>query len=123
MKMIHILVGVSVLTLLLGAACATSTQSAVKDAPPLALPSPTQAAAQTQTTPQSSDPADSIPRTKPAEAVQLVSKNEAILVDVRDVTSFDTMHAKGALHVSYQEISEGKLDKLPKNKHLILYCT
>lgn len=124
MKTIHILLSMSLLALLLllGVACATTTQSATSPELPTG-PSPTQAAA--AASPQDHDHAaeDGVARIKPAEAVQLVKAGEAILVDVRDVGSYETMHAKGALNVTYQSISEGKYDTLPKNKHLIFYCT
>ena len=123
MKTIHILLSVSLLTLLLllGGACATTTQSATSPELPTG-PSPAQAAA---ASPQDHDHAaeDGVARIKPAEAVQLVKAGEAILVDVRDAGSYETMHAKGAFNVTYQDISDGKYDTLPKNKHLIFYCT
>ncbi len=127
MKTIRILLSLSAFTLLilLGGACATTTQSAAKTSETLALPDP--AASQTPQPPaeHADDHAkeDAVPRVKAADAVQLVKAGEAILVDVRDATSYETMHAKGALHVSYQDIQEGKYEKLPKNKHLIFYCT
>lgn len=126
MKTIRILFSLSAFTLLLllGGACATSTQSAAKTAETLALPDP--AASQTpQPVEHADDHAkeDSVPRTKPADAVRLVKAGEAILVDVRDAGSYETMHAKGALHVSFQDLQEGKFEKLPKDKPLIFYCT
>jgi hypothetical protein len=129
MKTLRILIGASAVTLvaLVGGACATSTQSAIKDLPPTATASNVAAA-------QASQPADQhsteqhteesqIPRTKPDDAVKLVKDGAAILIDVRDATNFEIKHAKGALNISFQDIQEGKYDKLPKNKSLILYCT
>ena len=126
MKTIRLLFSFSALTLflLLGGACATSTQSAAKSSETIALPNP--AASQTPPPVEHADDhakEDAVPRTKAADAVQLVKAGEAILVDVRDASSYETMHGKGALHVSFQEIQEGKFEKLPKNKHLIFYCT
>ena len=124
MKTIHLLVSVSVLTLLLllGVAC-TTTQSAIKEAELPPAPTPAQAAAPSP--PQDHPPSkeDAVPRIKPAEALRQVNAGEAILVDVRDTGSYENMHAKGALNVTFQSISEGKFEKLPKNKHLIFYCT
>lgn len=121
MKTIQILLGLSAVTLLLlvGAACTSSTQSANAVALPPG-PSPAQAEASPQ---HDHNAEDGIARIKAAEAVRAVRAGEAILVDVRDAGSYDTMHAKGALNVTYQSISEGKFDKLPKDKHLIFYCT
>ncbi len=128
MKTIRTLVslGVLALPLLLSTSCATSTQSAAKAQDSLALPDPAQVASPT---PPPADHAtqhaaeDKVPRIKPADAIKLVKDSGAILVDVRDLNSYETMHAKGALHVAYQDIQSGKIEKLPKNKHLIFYCT
>lgn len=118
MKTIHMFLGLSALAvlLLLAGACATSTQSATK-APELAVSPPPGAAAPAQT------PDDGVPRIKPADAIAEVKAGKAILVDVRDTGSYEVMHAKGAINVTYQSITEGKYDKLPKDKHLIFYCT
>jgi glucose/arabinose dehydrogenase len=126
MKMIRILFGLSafMLLLLLGGACATTTQSAAKSSQTSGLPDP--AASQSQKPVEHGDDhakEDAIPRVKAADAVRMVKAGEAILVDVRDAGSYETMHAKGALHVSYQDIQEGKFGKLPKDKNLIFYCT
>jgi hypothetical protein len=128
MKTIRILLSLGTLAaaLLLNAACATSTQSAAKAQEAPALPDPAKLAA----SPAAPDDhatqhaaEDKVLRMKPAEAIKLVKDGGAILVDVRDLNSYENMHAKGALHVAYQDIVDGKLDKLPKNKHLIFYCT
>lgn len=125
--------GVLGLTLLSGA-CANSTQSAAKaqeSRSPLDPANLASSATSSSATP-AAQPAnhtdqhvaeDKVPRTKPADAIKLVKESGAILVDVRDISSYENMHAKGAIHVSYQDIQEGKLDKLPKDKHLIFYCT
>lgn len=124
MKTIHLLIGVSALTLLLlmGVACTTPTQSASALPPG---PTPVQAAAAPAPPSDQHDHAaeDNIVRIKPAEAIQQVKAGEAILVDVRDAGSYETMHAKGAINVTSQDIADGKLEKLPKDKHLIFYCT
>ena len=124
MKTFHLLLGMSLLLLLLiGGACATSTQSASKTPEMPAAPTPAQAAAPSSSQAQDHSAEDGVARIKPAEALRLVNAGEAILVDVRDSGSYENMHAKGAINVTYQSISEGKYDKLPKNKHLIFYCT
>lgn len=124
MKTNHILLGGSLLALLLilAGACATSTQSASTLAGLPAGPTPAPVAAQA-TPQQDHSPDDGVPRIKPADALREVKAGNAILVDVRDTGSYENMHAKGAINVTYQSISEGKYDKLPKNKHLIFYCT
>jgi hypothetical protein len=128
MRLKQIFIGLTVLLLLvcLGSACATSTQSAAKGQDALALPDPAKASSPvTQSTDHADDHAqeDNVPRTKAADAVKLVKEGNAILVDVRDIGSYETMHAKGAIHVSYQDIQNGKFEKLPKDKPLIFYCT
>lgn len=128
MKTIRILVslGALALPLLLSISCATSTQSAAKAQESLAPPDPARIASPASqsanpATPQT--PEDKVPRIKPAEAIKLVKEGGALLVDVRDINSYENMHAKGALHVSFPDIQAGKLEKLPKDKHLIFYCT
>lgn len=118
--------GFFALILLLGGACASSTQTVAKTSDALALPDP----AKVSSPPSSPDDhaadhaqEDKVPRIKPADAVKLVKEAGAILVDVRDIDSYATMHAKGAIHVSFQDIQEGKYEKLPKDKNLIFYCT
>ncbi len=128
MKTIRILLSLSalMLLLLLGGACATSTQSAAKISESLTLPDPAKVSSPTSPPVEHADDhakEDAVPRIKPADAVQRVKAGEAILVDVRDSGSYETMHAKGALHVSYQDIQEGKYEKLTKDKALIFYCT
>ncbi|MBS1810994.1 MAG: rhodanese-like domain-containing protein [Acidobacteria bacterium] len=125
MKTIHLFIGVSMLMmlLLLGVGCATSTQSASKDTQLPLSPTPAQAASPASQQDHDHAAEDGVARIKPAEALRLVTAGEAILVDVRDTGSYENMHAKGAINVTYQSITEGKFDKLPKNKHLIFYCT
>lgn len=127
MKPIRILLITSAITLisLLSVACATSTQSAAKASDSPAIPDPAKVSSAASPAAEHADQhaqEDKVPRTKPADAINMV-KEGAILVDVRDISSFENMHAKGAIHVSYQDIQEGKFDKLPKDKTLIFYCT
>lgn len=112
------------LVLLAGTAC-TSTQSAVKDLPPPPTPPPTPIAkVSNEPTPTPSLPADElITRTSPLEALRQFKAGLAILVDVRDKASFETMRIKGATLLTFQDVMSGKLGNLPKNKHLIFYCT
>ncbi len=115
----------SVLTLFLlfGTACSLTTHSAVNDPPPPPKPvaTPTPAA---QPSPSAAVPADElILRTKPIEAIRQVTNGEAILVDVRDAASYDYMHIKTAVNITFQDIMAGKIGNLPKDKHLIFYCT
>jgi len=127
MKLMRMIIGVNALLLLLlmGGACATSTQSAAKSQEPLALPDPANVASPPPPSDHADEHAqeDKVPRIKPVDAVKLVKEGKAILIDVRDIGSYENMHAKGAIHVSYQDIQEGKFDKLPKGKSLIFYCT
>lgn len=124
MKTIHMFLGLSVLTLLLllVGACATSTQSATQT-PELAAASAPAPSASAPASDHDHAQEDGVNRIKPADAVQEVKSGKALLVDVRDASSYETMHAKGAINVTYQSITEGKFDKLPKDKHLIFYCT
>jgi len=56
--------------------------------------------------------------TKAREAV----KNGAIIVDVRTPQEFKAKHVKGAINLPVEEIMKGHLQKLPKNKEVVVYC-
>lgn len=51
-----------------------------------------------------------------------MNRGEITVIDVRDETSFEASHVPGALHIPLARI-EGEIDKLPKNKPIVTYCT
>ncbi|MFN7930927.1 MAG: rhodanese-like domain-containing protein [Blastocatellia bacterium] len=118
---------ITLLTLLLltGTGCLT-TQSAVNDPPPPPpAPKPTVVATPSgQPTPAPSIPPDEyIQRTPPREAMRQIKAGQAILIDVRDKTSFENMHIKDASFLAFEDVVKGQLGNFPKDKHLIFYCT
>ena len=66
---------------------------------------------------------DNVPRIKADEAIKAMQAKEAVIVDTRDESSYNTMHVKGALNIPYKDFLDGKNPKLPKDKKLIFYCT
>lgn len=113
--------GILTLLLLGGSACASFSQSAVQDLPPAPTPTAIPAAQPAQPAEPAKD--DLIPRIRPLEAIRLVNSKEALIIDVRDTASYDYMHVKGAINISYADFVAGKFTPPPQNKHLIFYCT
>ncbi|HSR30850.1 MAG TPA: rhodanese-like domain-containing protein [Anaerolineae bacterium] len=67
-------------------------------------------------------PYPNVPRISVQETQGELDKGQAILVDVRSKTSYDKLHAAGAISIPEEEI-EASLDELPRDKTIILYCT
>jgi rhodanese-related sulfurtransferase len=62
------------------------------------------------------------PWVSPTEATHLVNREDALVVDVRDVGEYNAGHILGARHVPVGEIgSSGELAKR-KEKPIIVYC-
>ena len=70
---------------------------------------------------QASPPTEA-PRISGEEAVRLVAAGQAVLVDVRNKTAWDTGHAEGALSIPSGEIAT-RLGELPKDKLIAACCT
>jgi hypothetical protein len=56
------------------------------------------------------------------ETTDKLEQGQAVLIDVRDRSSYDAGHAAGALSFPESEI-DSRLNELPRDKELILYCT
>ena len=69
-----------------------------------------------------STPGDPARRITPVEAKELLDKGEAIIIDVRSEASYEAGHAKGAILIPATEILS-HLDKLPRDKTIITYCS
>ncbi len=54
------------------------------------------------------------------EALRLI-ENGGVLVDVRSRSSYIKEHIKGAINIPLEEI-DSNLDKLPRDKPVIVYC-
>lgn len=51
-----------------------------------------------------------------------VNSGKAVVIDVRDANSYATSHIKGALHIPMSSV-QANLDRLPKEKDVVAYCT
>jgi hypothetical protein len=67
-------------------------------------------------------PYPDVPRIALDETQQKLEQGQAILVDVRSRESFNKAHAAGAISIPEEEIA-ARLNELPRDKDLILYCT
>jgi hypothetical protein len=68
------------------------------------------------------DNQDQIPRVTAKEAYQAVLNGEAILLDTRSITQFQTQHATGAISFPVSE-AELRLGELDPEQWYITYCT
>ena len=80
-----------------------------------------------QTSPATGAPAppvmaDGARRVTVAELKELLAKNEAIVVDVRNQSSFDIGHIRGARLIPEAEVIN-HADELPRNKLIVTYCS
>ena len=66
--------------------------------------------------------ADGARRVTVAELKDLLAKNEAVVVDVRNQSSFDIGHIRGARLIPEAEVIN-HADELPRNKLIVTYCS
>jgi hypothetical protein len=67
-------------------------------------------------------PFPTVPRISLQDALAKLDQGQAVLIDVRSRGSYDTTHAAGALSFPEEEI-DARLDELPRDRDLVLYCT
>lgn len=67
-------------------------------------------------------PYPDVPRTSIQETQQRVAAGEAIMVDVRSAAAYQQSHVTGAISLPETEV-KARLEELPRNVELILYCT
>ena len=67
-------------------------------------------------------PYPNVPRIGVEESQAKQEQGQAILVDVRSTESFQKSHASGAISVPEAEIGD-RMNELPRDKEIILYCT
>ena len=96
---------------MLGIAVLTACNSADKQA---AISSPPAEASAT--------PADGVRRITVSELQNLVAKNQAFIVDVRNADSYNAGHIRGAKLMPVGEILN-HVDELPKGKLIVTYCS
>jgi rhodanese-related sulfurtransferase len=52
----------------------------------------------------------------------LLARNEAVVIDVRNQASYDVGHVRGAKLIPEAEVVN-HLDQLPKDKLIVTYCS
>jgi 3-mercaptopyruvate sulfurtransferase SseA len=67
-------------------------------------------------------PADGARRVTIAELKDMLAKNEAVVIDVRNEESYKAAHIKGAKLIPEAEVVK-RSDELPKNKLIVTYCS
>ena len=67
-------------------------------------------------------PSDGARRVTVAELKEMLDKNEAVVIDVRNQQSYDTAHIRGSKLIPEAEILN-HVDELPKNKLIVTYCS
>ncbi|HAF15097.1 MAG TPA: hypothetical protein DHU55_17950 [Blastocatellia bacterium] len=65
---------------------------------------------------------DGVRRITTTELQDLLAKNEAIVIDVRNEASYNAGHIKGAKLMPVGEILN-HIDELPKDKLIVAYCS
>jgi hypothetical protein len=72
------------------------------------------------------EPADipypDVPRISVNETSRKLEAGEILLVDVRSKTSYDSLHITGALSVPEEQVGT-RLNELPVDQEIVLYCT
>jgi predicted sulfurtransferase len=78
----------------------------------------------TRAQPQSAAPvmADGVRRVTPAELQDLLTRNEAIVIDVRTDSAYQAGHVKGARFIPEAEVAKHSVE-LPKDKLIVTYCS
>lgn len=67
-------------------------------------------------------PADGVRRVTTAELKDMLDRNEAVVIDVRNEASFNVGHIRGAKLIPEGEVVS-HIDELPKNKLIVTYCS
>jgi 3-mercaptopyruvate sulfurtransferase SseA len=67
-------------------------------------------------------PADGARRVTVAELKELLEKDQAVVIDVRNEASYNAGHIRGSKLIPEAEIVN-HLDELPRNKLIVTYCS
>jgi 3-mercaptopyruvate sulfurtransferase SseA len=67
-------------------------------------------------------PTDGVRRVTIAELKDLLDKNEATVIDVRNEASYNAGHIRGAKLIPEAEVVN-RTDELPKNRLIVTYCS
>lgn len=66
--------------------------------------------------------ADGVRRITPVELRDMLAKNEAVVIDVRNEEAYNTAHVRGAKLIPEADVAK-RSDELPKNKLIVTYCS
>ena len=66
--------------------------------------------------------ADGVRRVTVTELKDLLAKNEAVVIDVRNQASYDVSHIRGSRLIPEAEVVS-HIDELPTNKLVVTYCS
>lgn len=67
-------------------------------------------------------PADGVRRVTTAELKDLLDRNEAVVIDVRNEASYNVGHIRGSKLIPENEVVN-RIDEFPKNKLIVTYCS
>ena len=65
---------------------------------------------------------DGVRRITPVELRDMLVRNEAVVIDVRNDEAYNTAHIKGAKLIPETDVAK-RSDELPKNKLIVTYCS
>jgi predicted sulfurtransferase len=103
-------IAVAMLCVLALTACNSAEQKGTKNSS-LATASPAQKV-----------PADGVRRVTTVELKDLLAKNQAVVIDVRNDASYNASHIKGSKLIPEAEVAK-RSDELPKDKLIVTYCS
>lgn len=66
--------------------------------------------------------ADGVRRVTPTELRDMLAKNEAVVIDVRNADAYNAAHVQGAKLIPEAEVAN-RSSELPKNKLIVTYCS
>ena len=78
--------------------------------------------ASTAVTPQKKATDDGVRRVTTSELRDLLSKGQAVVIDVRNEAAYKTGHIKGAKLIPTNEFLN-RINELPRDKMIITYCS
>ena len=65
---------------------------------------------------------DGVRRVTVSELKDLLARNEALVIDVRNEASYNMGHIRGAKLIPEAEVAN-RMDELPRNKLVVTYCS
>lgn len=117
--LIPIIVGVVVIAIIVGSILSVENRRPAAAAVPGDISVPIITA---QPRPTTQVPFPNVERISARDTKDKMDAGQAVLIDVRGKASYDASHAAGALSIPEEEIG-ARLDEIPRDKEVILYCT